>query len=110
MIDIEHEQLIPIRDVPRQLPPRRTGRRVHISAVYRWMNCGLRGVALESIRIGGTMYTSLGALQRFADRLSQPDRMESAMPSPTTAARQKQIEKVTHEVDAILGRRREKHR
>ncbi|MBS0189087.1 MAG: hypothetical protein JSS51_13555 [Planctomycetes bacterium] len=33
---------------------------------------GVSGVVLEAVRIGGTTYTSLEALQRFADRLSQP--------------------------------------
>ena len=70
MIDIATEQLMPIREVPRFLPPRLSGRRVHVSAVYRWMNRGVRGVRLEGVKVGGTMYTSVEALQRFGECLS----------------------------------------
>ncbi|MFO0787081.1 MAG: DUF1580 domain-containing protein [Phycisphaerales bacterium] len=72
MIQIAHEQLIALRDAPKHLPPRPGGKRVHISAVYRWITKGVSGVVLEAVRIGGTTYTSLEALQRFADRLSEP--------------------------------------
>lgn len=65
MINISTEHLIPIRDVPRHLPPRPTGRRVHISAVYRWIQRGVHGNRLESIKIGGMVYTSFEALMRF---------------------------------------------
>ena len=70
MIDISQETLLPIREVPRHLPPRPNGKRVHISAVYRWTQRGIRGAVLEAIRIGGSTYTSTEALQRFAERLS----------------------------------------
>ena len=77
MIDVTGENLIPIRDVPGLLPPRPTGRRVHLSVVYRWIGRGIRGVRLEAIRIGGTTYTSAEALQAFAQHLSQADRSPS---------------------------------
>ena len=103
MIDLATEHLIAIRDVPRHLPPRPTGRRVHISAVYRWILHGVRGVRLESITIGGTTYTSMEALQRFAESLRQ----DKLGPCPTTTVtsltRQRQIEQATHQLRAILG-------
>jgi hypothetical protein len=38
--------------------------------LYRWAKRGLRGVKLETIRVGGTLCTSLEALQRFCERLT----------------------------------------
>lgn len=70
MITLNHEQLIPLRRVPQHLPLRPSGKCIHPSAVYRWVSNGIRGTMLESVRIGGTVYTSAEALQRFADRLT----------------------------------------
>ena len=109
-IEISNERLIAVRDVPRQLPPRPSGRRVHVSAVYRWLTQGVRGIVLESIKIGGTTYTSAEALQRFADQLSQPERPPMATTTPPPASRQKQIEAATREVESILGTSRTRRR
>ncbi len=70
MISIQNENLIPLRDAPRHLPRRPNGKNIHVSAVYRWIKNGLSGVKLESLRVGGTTYTSMEALQRFALKLS----------------------------------------
>ena len=102
MIDISNEHLIPICDVPRRLPPRSTGKRVHISAVYRWVQRGVRGLRLETIKVGGTAYTSQEALQRFADGLSGQQRDSATSPLATSLTRQKQIERAEREVEAIL--------
>ena len=106
MIDILSEHLVPIRDAAKLLPRQSTGKRVHISAVYRWIDPGLRGVQLESIKIGGTTYTSTEALQRFGERRSTPGpgygRSETSVPAPV--ARRKQIERAANEVDTILGK------
>lgn len=101
MIDIERESLVSIRDVPRQIPPRRSGRRVHISAVYRWLGRGVRGVKLEAIKIGGTTYTSLEALQRFAERLSEPSTQPRS--GPTSSTRKRQIDRAAEELRDALG-------
>ena len=102
MIDLNQEQLVRISDVPKHLPPRPTGKRVHISAVYRWLLRGIRGVRLESLKIGGTTYTSKEALQRFADRLTGPP-ADPDTTSATTLTRQKQIDRAAKQVEAILG-------
>jgi len=102
MIDLTQEELVPIRDVPKHLPPRPTGKRVHISAVYRWLLRGIRGVRLESLKIGGTTYTSKEALQRFADRLTSPAHVSDTVPA-TTLTRKRQIDRAAKQVEAILG-------
>lgn len=104
MIDISNEQLIPLRDVPRHLPLRPRGP-LHVSAVYRWILRGIRGVRLESIRIGGTAYTSLEALQRFGDRLSSPGAVGVNHEIRPNKSRQKQIAAAAKAVDEILAGR-----
>lgn len=104
MIDIANEQLIPIREVPRRLPPRPTGRPVHISAVYRWVQRGIRGTCLEAIRIGGNTYTSIEALQRFGNRLNEASNGTQQATSPIrTVTRQKQIDQATRQLEQILA-------
>jgi len=71
-IDMSEETLIPVAEVPQKLPPRPSGKNVHVTSVYCWINHGVRGVKLESLKVGGTTYTSTEALQRFAERLSHP--------------------------------------
>ena len=77
MIDISAETLSPLSEAPKHLPPRPNGKRVHISACYRWISRGVRGVHLESIKIGGSTYTSKEALQRIAERRSRPGDQDS---------------------------------
>ena len=104
MIELTSEQLIPIRDVPKLLPKRPNGRRIHISAVYRWMQRGVRGVRLEWIKIGGTTYTSHEALQRFSERLSEAQAQPGTRRS-LTRTRRKQIDQAARQVEAILAGR-----
>ena len=100
MIDIEHEHLVALHDVPKLLPARANGKRVHISAVYRWVQRGVRGVHLEIVRVGGTSYTSREALQRFA----LPSDAQSPRPQ-STAGRQGQIERAVLRVQDKLRSR-----
>ncbi len=72
MIDIRTEELITLAKAASELPPRRLGRRAHVSTLYRWVGHGLRGVRLEAVQVGGTRCTSREALQRFFDRLDYP--------------------------------------
>jgi hypothetical protein len=75
LIDILRERVFPLTDAPRheELPQRRFKKRPHAATLYRWAKKGLRGVRLETIRVGGTLCTSTAALQRFFDALSQTD-------------------------------------
>ena len=75
MINIDAEQLLPLSEVPRVLPPRPNGKPLHVSAVYRWAQRGRRGQRLETVKIGGTRYTSIEALQRFSRQEEPPGRV-----------------------------------
>lgn len=109
-IDLINEELIPIREVPRRLPPRSSGRRLHISAIYRWIQRGVQGVHLEAIRIGGTTYTSAEALQRFADRQSQASTDDPPVLVRTSSSRQREIDEAAKRAEVILRCRADRDR
>jgi len=73
MIDPQTEQSISLADAARLpcFPPRRGGKRLHVSCIYRWTTTGCRGVILESFQCGGTRCTSREAVSRFLERLTQ---------------------------------------
>lgn len=102
MISIANEQLIPLRDAPKHLPPRPNGKRLHISVFYRWITRGVRGILLESIRIGGTTYTSLEALQRFGVHLS-PMPVVNLPQVQTPFARRREAEDASRRLAMKLG-------
>ena len=64
-IDIRNEQLISLSEAPAVLPRVRRGRKLHPSTLYRWAKDGRHGVKLETLQVGGTLCTSVEALQRF---------------------------------------------
>jgi hypothetical protein len=63
-LDLTNEQAIPLAEVPRYVPKRR-GKKVHYSTVYRWATKGARGRTLETILSGGLRYTTVEAVRRF---------------------------------------------
>ena len=72
MIDISKETVISLKEATRLLPRRRNGKKTCLQTMYRWTaRRGIRGVVLETIQVGGTKCTSIEALQRFFDRLTQ---------------------------------------
>lgn len=101
MIDTAVENLIPLRDVPRCLPPRPNGKRLHISAVYRWALRGMKNIRLETVKIGGTTYTSREAIQRFSERLSGAEPPQFI--NPVSRTRQQQLDQANLAVSRALG-------
>jgi hypothetical protein len=81
-IIVAEEKVFPLADTPKHIPSRPGGKRLHKSTAFRWRNPGVRGERLETIRIGGTLYTSAEALQRFFERLSATD-LSTAIDRPT---------------------------
>jgi hypothetical protein len=69
-IDPFTETTFPLTDVPKHLPPRSGGKRVHVATPFRWASRGVRGIRLEVVRLGGRTYTSEEALLRFFQRIS----------------------------------------
>lgn len=101
MINIHTEHLIPVGEIPNRLPRRPDGRCIHLSACYRWIKLGIRGIVLEAVKIGGVTYTSLEALQRFAERNSTENYPDH---SPTPAKHRKgRDEMLARKVAIALG-------
>jgi hypothetical protein len=87
MIDLESENVFTLTEAVKHLPRRNSGRRQHPSTVVRWAKKGLRGVQLETIRVGGTLCTSLEALQRFCNALSGGQTHQPTTQQASTAAK-----------------------
>jgi hypothetical protein len=96
MIDISTETVVSLTEATRHLPQRRAGKRPNVATIYRWTNEGCRGVRLEYVMVGATRCTSVEALQRFFDRLTEAAEAQQA-PLPQapvlTKSRQRQIER-----------------
>lgn len=82
MIDIRAEKIFPLSQIAKrdELPRRRLGKPLNVATLYRWAKTGVRGVRLETLRVGGTLCTSIEALQRFFVALA-------SAPLPETAPR-----------------------
>ncbi len=75
---------------------------MHVSTVRRWITHGVRGIRLDCAKVGGTTYTSMETLQRFAECLGDP--MTAETPSRRlTITRPREIERASRELDRILG-------
>jgi uncharacterized protein DUF1580 len=70
LLDLRTEHFVRLAEAAGCLPSGRGGRPTHPATLYRWAKTGLRGVTLETIRVGGVRCTSLEALQRFCERLT----------------------------------------
>jgi hypothetical protein len=70
-IDPFAEEVFPLAQGAARLPQLRRGRPVHPSTLWRWASCGLRGVVLETVFLGGVRVTSTNALRRFFRALHQ---------------------------------------
>lgn len=103
MLRLDDANLVPLRDVPRLLPARPSGKRVHISAVYRWVQRGVRGVRLETIRVGGTTYTSREALQSFAEELTARRAAMQSEPGVSRPSWERQQRNVASRLEVELG-------
>lgn len=66
MIDINRESLLTVKQAQSALPNRPS-----INTIYRWCWKGVRGIKLDSIRVGGRIFTTEEACQRFILASSQ---------------------------------------
>jgi len=96
MIDLEIENVMSLANAAKTLPRRRQGKKPHVSTLFRWASRGVRGVRLETIRVGGTICTSTEALQRFCNALTEPD---WPPPGRTNRQRQAAIDRANRELD-----------
>lgn len=59
---------IPLAEVAKQLPGR-----PHVSTLHRWTTKGVRGVKLETTRVGSRVYVTQEAIERFLAELNTSD-------------------------------------
>src|SRR5216683_2618673 len=95
-IDPLTEETIPFAEAARRLPLLRADRPVHPSTLWRWASHGLRGVRLETLRIGGTTCTSLEALQRFFEQIGPgvDNAVLTPQPRRSAGAVEKHLDKI----------------
>jgi hypothetical protein len=102
VIELQDEHLMTLAEAANLRPSGRNGRPTHVSTVYRWIAGGVRGVRLESIRLGGTLYTSREAVQRFAERLTHgPTNAADAIQPPSMVARRRSAVRAGQELDRL---------
>lgn len=88
-IDISTERIISMSQASSMLPGRPT-----LCTLWRWRLKGIRGRKLECVIVGGTPYTSVEALQRFAAQQGGND----APTTRTPAARERAIQRAEKEL------------
>jgi hypothetical protein len=102
MIDTTTETILTLAEAAKSLPRRRRGRKTHVSTLYRWTVSGCRGIVLEHIQIGATRATSAEALQRFFERLTNPEPGGGNPPlSQSLVQRQRRSEAAAKELERL---------
>ncbi len=71
MIDRTRERLIPIASLGEHGRLWPDGRAPHPETIARWARRGCRGIRLETVLLGGRRYSSLEAIERFFNSLSE---------------------------------------
>lgn len=96
---ILQEHQIFATDAPRYLASGKNGRPIHPLTIIRWIRCGVRGIKLEAVRLGHRWVTSTEALERFTERLTEPQKNPAQEIRPP-AARQRELERAERLADA----------
>jgi hypothetical protein len=80
-IDMKTEKLVTFAEGAKLFPPRRQGRPVHPITLWRWARVGHHGIKLEAARLPSGWVTSVEALRRFVERLTD-DLTSTQAPAP----------------------------
>ncbi|NLS96312.1 MAG: DUF1580 domain-containing protein [Planctomycetaceae bacterium] len=75
--------------------------RPNASTIWRWATKGVRGVRLETVRVGGFHYVSEEALEAFLEATNEPTQPVAPVKQPRTA---KQRRESARRAQAILAR------
>ena len=81
-IDPKNEQLLTLAEACRSIPPRGVSR----ATLFRWIQKGVRGAILATIKIGGRTLTSQQAIDSFITSMNSSDAPQTA-PSFTAEQR-----------------------
>lgn len=99
---IDLGSLIPLSAVPAVLPPSRNGKPVHVSAVHRWVDKGLRGCRLRVTAVGGRLHTSREWLRDFFDAVAAARGLAASDPPPpprTPARRERDVARAAADLE-----------
>ncbi len=77
MPDLHEEGLLTLSQAAKALPFG-NGKRIHTATIWRWCQKGLSGVRLEHVRIGHRICTSMQALSRFSEKLTEAKQLHRA--------------------------------
>ena len=103
MIDLENNKLLALSQAAGFLR-RLGGKKIATSSIWRWCRKGARGVRLEHAIIGSRIATSVQALNRFVNALSEApvaERQYTHQPVPKRRT-EKQRERAIAEAKAYL--------
>jgi hypothetical protein len=80
-IDINREELISLAEVSRAVPGRPA-----LSTIWRWRLKGVRNVRLETVVVGGRVYSSRQAVERF---IAATTAVSSRQPGDASSSRER---------------------
>lgn len=99
------ENVISLHDGCKLVPSSRSGKKLNIATMWRWINDGVLAldgsrVKLQAIRLGGRWLTSHEAIERFSAALTG-DTGNAPAPIRTPAARSRAAEVARKKLEAI---------
>lgn len=98
MIDIASETVVTLTQATGHVPARGKRKKPAVSTLHRWALRGVKGIRLETLMVGATRCTSIEAIQRFCERVTE------AVDGPTLSASPRSddhgTERVERELDA----------
>lgn len=97
MLPLDPDTFISLRSVPDLLPRHTNGRKVHMSAVYRWANKGVRGIRLQTVRVAGELYTSRAAVEDFINATASRRALDAPVDPPAENRRELAARRVAAE-------------
>jgi hypothetical protein len=109
MFDLTHERGIGLHEAAKIPPSFREGKPTHVSTMIRWIAKGVKLangeiVRLEALRCGGRWITSVEAVARFMQALTDgalhAPKETPATPIRTTRQRRRELEQVDRQLDA----------
>ncbi len=97
-----------------------TGRKPHVSTLWRWCQKGCKGVRLDSICVGGKRFVTVAGIERFIDESTAAQDLRPASGNPASPAatsltnpsghqkrcndrRRREIEAARHRLDELTG-------
>ena len=95
MIDIKYEKPLSFPAIKKLHPAHPS-----LATIWRWSLKGLRGVRLETIKVGGRRYTTLEAIDRFSARLTD---LQTPDKAGTPKRRYDELSLAARQADHVFG-------